>query len=55
MAGLAVRLAAGLMAGRTVGAVGVAARTGALLAVLALLAVWFEGFLAFIRSARALI
>ena len=55
MVGLAIRLAARLMAGRTVGAIGVAARTGALLAVLVLLKVRFKGFLAFIRSAYALI
>jgi hypothetical protein len=47
--------AAGSTAGRMVGAVGVAVRMGALLAVLVLLAVWFEGFLAFIRLACALI
>ena len=50
MAGLAVRLAAGLTAGRTVRAIGVAARTGALLAVLVLLKVWFKGFLAFLSG-----
>ena len=50
-----VGLAASLIAGQIVRAVGVAARTGALLAVLVLLKVWFKGFLAFIQSARALI
>ena len=55
IAGLAVQLAAGLTAGRTVGAIGVIAYTGALLAVLVLLEVWFKGFLAFIWSTRALI
>ena len=48
MAGLAIQLAARLTAGQMVGAIGVTARTGALLAVLILLAVWFKGFLAFI-------
>jgi hypothetical protein len=44
MVGLATRLTAG----QIVGAIGVAARIEALLAVLILLIVWFKGFLAFI-------
>ena len=55
MAGLAIRLAAGLTAGRIVRAVGVIARMGALLAILVLLKVWFKGFLVFIWSTYALI
>ena len=50
-----VGLAASLIAGQIVRAVGVTARMGALLAVLILLIVWFKGFLAFIWSAYALI
>ena len=46
--GLAAQLAARLIAGRTVRAIGVMARIGTLLAVLILLTVWFKGFLDFI-------
>jgi hypothetical protein len=54
-AGLAAWLAAGLTAGCAAGAVGVADRARALRAVLRVLIVWFNGFLALYRLARALI
>jgi len=54
-AGLAAQLAAKLMAGCTAGAVGVADCARALQAVLVVLMVWFEEFLALYRLARALI
>ena len=49
-AGLAVRLAAELTAGCTAGAAGVADRAGVLRAVLVVLVVWFEEFLALSSS-----
>jgi len=53
--GLAIRLAAKLMAGCTAGAVEVADRAGVLQAVCKVLTVWFGEFLALYRLDYALI
>jgi len=54
-AGLAAQLAAKLTAGCMAGATGVADYAGVLWAILIVLMVWFEEFLALYHSAHALI